>query len=375
MTPVPAPHPNLASRGARRTLTMSQAGKIPDPDDFFAETRMSFGDHIEELRWHLVRAIAGFLIGLVLSMFIGHWVLAFIAKPVEDQLAAFYDRREAKLRAEYLAKIAADPEAEPARVTAHDIKLKNLENALVQLGVPVPRKSGGDQPEWVPWETRVPRAQEVENFAEMYKKLGPRPTLKTLSVTEAFVVWFKVCIVTGLVISSPWVFYQIWGFVAAGLYPQEKKYVNVYLPFSILLFALGVLMSEFIVIPRSVEALLWFNEWLNLDPDLRLNEWLSFAIWVPVIFGLAFQTPLVMMFMERIGVGSVEGFRKRRRLVWFIMAVLCAVFTPTPDPYTMLFLWVPMCFFYELGIWLCLMSPSRSPLDLDVPESEEMVEV
>jgi sec-independent protein translocase protein TatC len=127
--------------------------------------------------------------------------------------------------------------------------------------------------------------------------------------------------------------------------------------------------------PTAVNALLWFNEWLELEPDLRLNEWLGFAIWMPLVFGLSFQTPLVMLFLERVGILRVEDFRGKRRMVWFVMAVFAALITPSTDPYSMLFLWVPMCLLYELGIGLCLLSPSRRPLDLDVPEPEDMVEV
>jgi sec-independent protein translocase protein TatC len=213
----------------------------------------------------------------------------------------------------------------------------------------------------------------IHRMAEQH--VGRRPGLTTLSVQEAFVVYFKVCILTGFVLASPWIFYQIWSFVAAGLYPHEKRLVNIYLPFSIGLFLGGVLMCQFIVMPRAIEALLWFNEWLGLEPDLRLNEWLGFAIMMPLVFGLSFQTPLVMMFLERIGVFEVDSFRSGRRVAWFFMAVFAAVVTPTPDAVTMLFLWVPMGLLYELGIFLCLLQPRRPLLDMDVPEPEDMVEV
>src|SRR5262249_39623466 len=127
--------------------------------------------------------------------------------------------------------------------------------------------------------------------------VGRRPALSTMNVMEGFMVYIKVCAFTGLVISSPWVFWQIWAFVAAGLYPHEKKYVHRYLPISLGLFLAGVVVCEFMVIPKAIEALLWFNEWLGLEPDLRLNEWLSFALLLPLVFGLSFQTPMVMLFL------------------------------------------------------------------------------
>src|SRR5205823_3177156 len=156
--------------------------------------------------------------------------------------------------------------------------------------------------------------------------------------------------ITGFILASPWIFYQIWAFIAAGLYPHEKRLVNVYLPVSLFLFLAGVAVCQFLVLPKAVEALLWFNEWLGLDPDLRLSEWLSFAIMMPVVFGISFQTPLVMLFAYRIGVVDIETFRNKRRLAWFLMAIFAAVITPSVDALSMLFLWVPMGFLYEMGI-------------------------
>ena len=142
--------------------------------------------------------------------------------------------------------------------------------------------------------------------------------LSALSVQEALVVYFKVSLVAGLVIASPWVFWQIWSFIAAGLYPHEKKLVHVYLPMSLGLFLGGVLLCQFFVMPQAVAAMLWFNEWLGMSPDLRLNEWLSFAIWMPVVFGISFQTPLVMLFMGKLGIVNVEWFRSKRKIAWRI---------------------------------------------------------
>ena len=142
------------------------------------------------------------------------------------------------------------------------------------------------------------------------------------------------------------------------------------------LFLFGVILCEFFVIPKAVEALLWFNEWLNLEPDFRLNEWLGFAIFMPLVFGLSFQTPLVMLFLERIGLVTVEKFRTFRRYAWFILCVFAALIIPTFDIPTMLMLWLPMCLLYELGIWMCVLSPKRPAFDDDdVPKSEELIEV
>src|SRR5204862_6104093 len=120
-----------------------------------------------------------------------------------------------------------------------------------------------------------------------------------------------------------------WSFVAVGLYPHEKRLVNVYMPFSIALFIAGVLLCQFAVLPASIKALLTFNEWMDLEPSFRLNEWLGLAIMMPVVFGLAFQMQLIMLFVYKIGVMSVDSFRGKRKGIWFGLAFFAAVITPS----------------------------------------------
>src|SRR5205823_1976285 len=138
----------------------------------------------------------------------------------------------------------------------------------------------------------------------------------------------------------------------------EKRYVHVYLPFSIGLFLVGIAVCQFLVLPGAVKALLSFNEWLGLDPDLRLNEWLGFAIILPLVFGISFQTPLVMLFFNRLGLFSWEDYLSKWRYAVMFLAIFAAVITPTPDAVTMMYLFVPMMGLYMFGILLCRMMPS-----------------
>ncbi|MEQ9066602.1 MAG: twin-arginine translocase subunit TatC, partial [Gimesia chilikensis] len=109
----------------------------------------------------------------------------------------------------------------------------------------------------------------------------------TLAVQEAFTtIYLKVSFVAGLVLASPWVIYQIWLFVAAGLYPHERKYVYIYLPISIFLFLGGALFCFYAVFPFVLNFLLGFNKLLGVNPQIRLSEWISFAITLPLMFGL-----------------------------------------------------------------------------------------
>jgi sec-independent protein translocase protein TatC len=374
-------------------------------DDIFAETRMSFGDHIEDLRRHLLRAFFWFCAAVVVSFFFGKQVVRFIARPVEQQLARFWDRhyqRQVKElygglhggdedllrknrpvpfaiqipRAEFFRQTGIrDPNAR--RRADFDIKA-TVEPLLQSLGLEDwlgPPESSPDR--WItfPGARLVDPLLFLGQMGRNQGLIGKRPSLSTFNVQEAFMVYLKVSLLTGFVLASPMVFYQIWSFVAAGLYAHEKRYVNVYLPFSLVLFLAGVVLCEWIVIPKAVEALLWFNEWLGFEPDLRLNEWLGFAIIMPLVFGLSFQTPLVMLFLERMGVFRVETYRKSRRYAYMILTIFSAIAVPSSDLLSMLFMMVPMWLLYELGIWLCLWLPRRPGPPIDVPEAEEMVEV
>jgi sec-independent protein translocase protein TatC len=371
----------------------------PDPDDFFSDTRMSFGDHLEDLRLHLWRAIGGFLIALIASFAIGKPVLRFIAAPVEAELQHYWERFYERKYQEVLKSSGENgKDARQAMETIlwidgrdfreqMGLKTETTDPTLDVLPSVQPILQRLEIEDWMDprqvkrgsWIRLRAKLEDPELIAVKLNQVGinvsRKPSLSTLNVQEAFIVYFKVSMVTGFVLASPWIFYQIWAFVAAGLYPHERRYVNVFLPISITLFLGGVLVCEFLVIPKAVEALLWFNEWLELEPDLRLNEWLSFAIWMPLIFGLSFQTPLVMLFLERIGVITIETFRAKRRIAWFVMAVFAAIITPSTDAFSMLFLWLPMSLLYELGILMCRFSPQRQTFDMEVPESEELIEV
>jgi len=388
---------------------MSSNGTPKDPEDFFADTRMTFGDHLEELRAHLWRAVAGFGVALFLSFFIGKAAVDFITAPVKKQLREFYNRRVEKtikelendpklreaneatgftkvyfLRGQLQAVLKGENDKDFKRpIRRRDEKEKDERSMLDKL---IGRAGDKDKPKEDEeevgkedlvglWISHGEPLKESGQLQEAMRIVGDFDSMATLNVTEAFMVWFKVCIVCGIIIGSPWIFWQIWMFVAAGLYPQEKKLVHVYLPVSLGLFLTGVLVCEFLVIPRAIEALLWFNEWLGLKPDLRLNEWLSFAIFMPLIFGLSFQTPLVMLFTAKLGIVNADSFRNKRRYAWMGMALFAAICTPSTDALSMLFLWEPMSLLFELGIWLIKMSPNEPELGEDVPDSEEMIEV
>jgi sec-independent protein translocase protein TatC len=276
--------------------------------------------------------------------FFGNHVVELIAAPARQALVQFKEGRIDKLREKLRTDPNAFPDNRPREVT-RSINARLLARKLKLPEVP--------DEEWIDLPVRYLPAEDVVNRLEDELRLIRQPGLRTLGPMEAVLVYFKVVLVCGLLLASPWIFWQVWSFVAAGLYPHEKKHVYRYLPFSVLLFLGGAVLCQVFVMPRTVAALFWFNDWLDLEPELRLNEWIGFAVLMPVMFGASFETPLVMLFLDRVGILTVSTYQGRRRQAWFLLAVFAAVITPTPDPVNLMFLWLPLGGLFELGILLC----------------------
>jgi sec-independent protein translocase protein TatC len=357
---------------------MSPANEPPDPDDLFSHTRMSLGDHIEELRGALVRAGKGFLIALIIGFFVAEPALTFIEYPVKSQLEEIAQEREKK------AKKDLEDGTNPALTKSNQrfpvdavIDRKKLAEAV---GVELPKAvegggASGSADEGKVHLTFYITPSELRGPLQAFdKEVNPHRHLVALTVTESFIVWCKVAIYAGLVLSSPWIFWQLWMFVAAGLYPHEKRHVYTFLPFSLGLFVVGVLLCQFVVLPNGIRYLLWFNEWLGVEAELRLNDWLGFAIMLPVIMGLAFQLPLVMYFLYKIGIFEVETYIASWRMALFVLTIMGFLLAPSPDPFNGLCMAVPLCLLYFVGIWLCKIWPNPK-LDLEEPDESEMIEV
>ncbi|MEL7497263.1 MAG: twin-arginine translocase subunit TatC [Planctomycetota bacterium] len=196
---------------------------------------------------------------------------------------------------------------------------------------------------------------------QLWEKTEFRP--QALSPTEGFFVWLKAGLFTGLTIAGPWIFYQIWAFVAAGLYPHERKYIHIFLPISIVLFVAGVLLAFYFVFQPVLGFLFSFNRSLGIAPQMRIGEWLSFALFLPLGFGIAFQLPLVMLFLNRIDLIKVETYLGHWRISVMVIFVLSMFLTPA-DPISLLLLAIPLTLLYFLGIGMCYWLPTpKNPFD------------
>src|SRR5690606_10182393 len=127
--------------------------------------------------------------------------------------------------------------------------------------------------------------------------------------------------------------------------------VYLYGTLSGVLFLVGVVFSFYLVFPFVLKFLLGFFELLGIQPQIRLSEWISMAVTLPLLFGISFQLPLVMLFLERLSIFAVTDYREKRRMAILVIAVLSMFLTPA-DPISMLMMMFPLIALYELGIVL-----------------------
>ncbi len=334
---------------------------MPTDKDLFTEEQsmasMSFGDHIEELRTRLILALTGLVVGVILTFIpplnLGKRIMTKMEEPATAALKEFYTDQANKRATEAQEQKQVSPTFQA--IIPAEVFFKELGKLAPGLKLPKSEDLASKK-------LTLPIQYEQASIIQLVDS-GSRPVnaLVSLAPLETMTIFFMVCLVAGLVIASPWVFYQLWAFIAAGLYRHERHYVHKFLPFSLGLFLAGVFLCFFGVLPITLSFLLEFNVWLGIEPTLRLSDWMSFASILPLIFGLCFQTPLVMFFLSLIGVFSVDDYRSKRKMAILIIVVAGAVLTPGQDPFSQCLLAVPMIILYELGILLVARSNITTP--------------
>jgi len=166
----------------------------------------------------------------------------------------------------------------------------------------------------------------------------------------------------GLILSSPWVFYQLWMFVAAGLYTHERKYVQTAVPFSAILFVTGALFFLLVVAPLTLKFLILFNQnILGANSNFTFADYISFIAMLMLVFGVAFQTPIAIFILTRTGLVTIQNLRKSRKFIILFIFILAAMATP-PDVISQVTLAIPLYALFELGILLSWLAERKKKL-------------
>lgn len=180
------------------------------------------------------------------------------------------------------------------------------------------------------------------------------PKLIYTAPVDGFMVSIQISVFAGLALAAPLIFYQIWRFVAPGLFRNEIKLVLPTLFFSTLFFLGGMAFAYFLVLPQAFRFLLSYAP-AELSPMLSINVFIGFIVKLSAAFGLVFELPVFTFVLVRLGMVTPRFLVKNFRYAVVIIFILAAVLTPTPDAFTQLMMAAPLMVLYGLSIgvaWL-----------------------
>ena len=189
------------------------------------------------------------------------------------------------------------------------------------------------------------------------------------NLPEMFFTYLKVAFLSGVLLMAPFIFYQLWMFVAPGLYRREKRYVIPFVVTSTILFVGGALFGYFVVFPFGFKFFIGFsNEYVKALPSVK--QYFSFAIKLLFAFGLVFELPVVIFFLTKMGVVTPELLSRKRKYAILLTFVLAAILTP-PDVITQCMMAGPLIVLYEIGVLVSRTARKRKKDDGDGEDEEE----
>lgn len=192
----------------------------------------------------------------------------------------------------------------------------------------------------------------------MQKALGGNANLVVLAPHEYFFTEMKAALIGGVLLASPWVFYQIWLFVAPGLYKTEKKMAFLFVGSTALCFVMGILFAQYFVFPSI------FKFFIGSLPSYIQGQYsigllFSFSTNLLLAFGLVFETPVLVFLLIYMDLVELKTLQDYRRYVIVLAFIIAAVLTPTPDPLTQTLMALPIIILYELGLLLARLTKLR----------------
>ena len=259
-------------------------------DETREPSEMSFLEHLEELRWHLVRS------SLAIVLFA---LIAFIGKGILFDVIIFGP--------------------------------KQVDFPTYQFFCNVSRAIG---------------IKEVFCLEEM-----PFRILNT-KMAGQFSTHIWVSLIAGFILAFPYIIWEIWRFVKPGLHPHERKYSRLILFFAAILFMMGVLFGYYLIVPLSIQFLGTYNISSEVNNLIDLLSYISTVSTVTLVSGLVFELPIIVYFLARAGLLTPEWMRTYRRHAFVLTLILSAVITP-PDISSQILVAVPIVILYEISIGIC----------------------
>lgn len=175
--------------------------------------------------------------------------------------------------------------------------------------------------------------------------------LAFFSPQEVAVVYVKIAVFSGLIFSLPVILYQIWGFISPALEEKQKKYIVSFVFWAFFAFISGCSFGYLLLVPFSLKFLISLAG-TELTPVISLSRYIGFVLALIAGCGIAFETPVAIWLLTRLGIVNSGFLRRKRRYAIVIIFIVAAVITPTTDPFNMCLLALPMLVLYEIGIWI-----------------------
>lgn len=251
------------------------------------ETEMSFLEHLEELRWHIIRALIAIAVtGIVLFLFQDFYFNRVILGPAQNDFISY--------------------------------------RLFCQLS-------------------------EVLHLGDSLCMTLPEFQVQAVIFAEQFITAIKMCFIGGFVVAFPYVFYEIWTFVAPGLYPKERQLTRGVVLICSLLFLLGISFGFFIIAPFATNFLMGYNVSETVSNNPTLSSFVLYMVMFTLPAGIVFELPIVVYFLSRLGLVTPAAMRQYRKHSIIGILILASVLTP-PDVVTQFLIGIPLYILYELSI-------------------------
>lgn len=296
----------------------------------------SFLEHLEDLRWVLIKCVCAVAVLMIFCLIGADYVLAALKWPLT---------RADKYRVQPTTELTVFTGTNalttyPGTNFFHQLGFSNQTRMGFDL---VPKMVGTDY---------VLTVQVVTNEARL-TSARPRGTLlRTLSPVGGFWVAFQVAMYGGIVFAAPYLIYVIGGFILPALRYKEKKYVLRGFGIGTALFMTGVCFCYFFLMPMALRASFQYSEWLGFSADeWRAEDYISFVCKFMLGMGVGFELPVVILTMVKIGVLDFAKLRAMRRYMIVVNLILGALLT-TPEVITQILMFIPLQGLYELSTWI-----------------------
>jgi sec-independent protein translocase protein TatC len=249
---------------------------------------MSFLEHLEELRWHILRSASAIIIFAIIAFIMKDFIFdQIIFKP---KMPDFWTNRMLAKLGEYLGTDALNINQQPLK-------------------------------------------------------------LISLKMSDQFMLHFMVAIIAGLIIASPFVFHEIWRFIKPALYDKERKHASGAVFFTSLLFLIGILFGYFLIVPLSIDFLTTYSVSAEVENQINMRSYISTVTSITFASGFIFLLPIFSFFLSKVGVLTPKFLRTYRRHAYVVLFLVAAIITP-PDVFSQIMVAIPLVFLYEASIFI-----------------------